>query len=164
MVSALARIDARPCSAERGFTYLGLLFAVAIAGIALAGSGVLWYMEGRREKEKELLFIGEEYRAAISSYYNMQPSGSEKQYPAKLEDLLLDKRFPMPVRHLRRLYRDPMRPGEGWELLLIQERIYGIASRSRDKPLKVAGFPPKQDEFSGAEHYSEWRFAHNAGQ
>lgn len=142
---------------QGGFTYLGLLFAVAIAGIAMAGTGVLWQLESRREKEKELLFIGEEYRRAISSYYDKSPGG-DKQHPEKIEDLLLDKRFPMPVRHLRRHYRDPMRADGEWELIRQQGRIIGIASKSVDKPIKIAGFTAEQEGFEGAERYSEWRF------
>lgn len=142
-----------------GFTYIGLLFAVAMAGIALAGTGVLWQMESRREKEKELLFIGEAYRRAIGRYYDMSPGG-QKQYPETLDDLLLDKRFPNPVRHLRQRYSDPMMPGEAWTLIRQQGRITGLASQSRDKPVKVAGFAPEQEGFDGARSYSEWRFVH----
>jgi type II secretory pathway pseudopilin PulG len=142
---------------QPGFTYLGLLFAMAVAGIALAGTGVLWQMEGRREKEKELLFNGEEYRRAIGSYYDKSP-GSEKQYPASLEDLLLDKRFPNPVRHLRRLYRDPMVADGQWSLIRQQGRVAGVASKSADKPIKRAGFTPEQQGFDTAGSYSEWHF------
>lgn len=148
---------------QTGFTFVGLMFAVAIAGIALAGTGSLWQMESRREKEKELLFIGEQYRMAISSYYDKSP-GAAKQFPEKLEDLLLDKRFPNPVRHLRRLYRDPMMPDRQWELIRQEGRIIGIASRSPALPIKVAGFAPEQDDFEGAESYTEWRFISNGGQ
>lgn len=142
---------------QAGFTYLGLMFAIAIAGIGLAGTGVLWQMESRREKEKELLFIGEEYRRAIGSYYEKTPGG-DKQYPEKLSDLLQDKRFPNPVRHLRRLYREPMMADGEWELIRQQGRILGVASRSLDKPIKIAGFGPGLEGFEGAEKYTEWRF------
>jgi type II secretory pathway pseudopilin PulG len=145
---------------QAGFTYLGLLFAVALAGIALAGTGVLWQLESRREKEKELLFIGEQYRQAITSYYDRSP-GSIKQYPAKLDELLEDKRFPKPLRHLRRLYRDPMTADGDWELILQQERIAGVASRSPEKPVKIAGFTVDQQDFEGAERYADWRFVSN---
>lgn len=145
---------------EAGFTYLGLLFAIAIAGIALAGIGVLWQMESRRDKEKELLFIGEEYRTAITRYFAQSPGGVG-QYPQKLEDLLLDTRFPNPVRHLRRLYRDPMMPDGEWELIRQQGRITGVASRSQEQPIKIAGFAPEQDDFEGAERYNAWRFVSN---
>jgi len=147
-------------SRQTGFTFLGLLFAVALAGIALAGTGVLWQLESRREKEKELLFIGEQYRQAVTSYYDKSP-GSIKQYPARLDELLEDKRFPKPLRHLRRHYRDPMTADGDWELILQQERITGVASRSQEKPVKIGGFPVEQQDFEGAERYADWRFVSN---
>ena len=147
---------------QGGYTFLGLLFAVAIAGIALAGTGSLWQLESRREKEKELLFIGEEFRQAIGSYFDKTPA-ADKQYPDKLDDLLLDKRFPMPVHHLRRLYRDPMMPDGSWELIRSQGKIIGVVSKSSGKPVKVAGFSPEQQDFEGADSYTEWRFTHSGG-
>lgn len=144
---------------QAGFTYLGLMFAIAIAGIGLAGTGVLWQMESRREKEKELLFIGEEYRRAIGSYYANTP-GTDKQYPENLSDLILDKRFPNPVRHLRRLYRDPMTADGQWELIRLQGRIQGVHSRSPEKPIKVAGFGPGLEGLETARSYADWRFFH----
>ncbi len=151
-------LDAR--HRQAGITFLFVLFSMAIAGIALAGTGVLWQLESRREKEKELLFIGEEYRSAIDRYYDKTP-GEAKQYPEKLEDLLQDKRFTIPVHHLRRLYRDPMTPDGEWELIKQQGRIIGVASKSRDEPIKIAGFAAGQEEFEGAESYSKWRFIGN---
>ena len=145
---------------QAGFTYLGLLFAVALAGIALAGTGVLWQLESRREKEKELLFIGEQYRRAIGSYYDKSP-GNEKQYPEKLDELIEDKRFPTPLRHLRRLYRDPMSTDGEWELIRLQGRSIGVASRSQQNPVKLAGFGVDQQDFEGATRYADWRFISN---
>lgn len=152
----------RPAGRPGGFTYLGLLFALAIASVALAGTGVLWHFEGRREKEKELLFAGEAYRRALASYYDLSPGG-EKQYPRQLEELLLDKRFPVPVRHLRQLYRDPMTRDGKWQLLILQERIYGVASSSREVPIKHAGFGAGQEAFEKAGSYAEWRFESGMG-
>ncbi len=152
--------DLNPRYRQAGITFLVVLFAMAIAGIALAGTGVLWQLESRREKEKELLFIGEEYRRAIDRYYDKTP-GEAKQYPEKLEDLLLDKRFLVPVHHLRRLYRDPMTQKVDWELIRQQGRITGVASQSRDEPIKIAGFAAGQEEFEGAESYASWRFISN---
>lgn len=158
----MVRSKSRCVPRQGGFTYVGLLFGVALAGISLAGTGVLWKMEGLREKEKELLFNGEAYRQAIASYYDKSP-GSDKQYPLKLDDLILDKRFPNPVRHLRRLYRDPMVADGEWALILQQGQIVGVASQSSGKPIKVAGFAAGQESFSGAEHYFQWRFLHGGG-
>lgn len=53
---------------QLGFTYIGVLMLVAIAGIGLAGVGIVWHQDAQREREKELLFIGDEYRQAIGSY------------------------------------------------------------------------------------------------
>ena len=75
---------------EAGFTYIGLLFAIAIIGITLATVGVVWSTQIRRDKEVELLWIGDQYRTAIGRY---RASGG--QYPQALTDLLEDKRFPV---------------------------------------------------------------------
>ncbi|WP_153133376.1 type II secretion system protein [Dechloromonas hortensis] len=146
---------------EIGVTYLGLLFAVALGSIALAGTGALWQMESRRDKEKELLFIGEEYRRAIASYYDNSPA--DPQYPARLADLVLDPRFPMPVRHLRRLYSDPLSSDGQWQLISRQGRIVGIASRSLQAPIKIGDFPAGQADFAGASRYADWQFVHKGG-
>ena len=53
----------RTCrSAPAGFTYIGLLFAVAILGITLGAVGVVWSTQIRRDKEAELLFVGDQIR------------------------------------------------------------------------------------------------------
>lgn len=152
----------RPCISgkhQKGITFLAVLFVIAIGGIALAGTGALWQMETRREKEKELLFAGEEYRRAIASYYDNSPG--DPQYPVRLADLLLDPRFPMPVRHLRRLYPEPISPAGEWQLIRQQGRIVGVASPSAETPIKVAGFQPEQAEFENAARYADWQFIHS---
>ncbi len=146
---------------QKGLTYLGLLFTVALGGIALAGSGVLWQMEARRDKEKELLFVGEEYRRAIASYFDRSPG--DPHYPEHLADLLVDPRFPMPVRHLRRLYADPVSADGQWTLIRRQGRIVGVASRSSQAPIKIGNFPAGQADFEGAGRYADWQFVHKGG-
>ncbi len=146
---------------QKGVAYLGLLFAVALGGIALAGSSIVWQLEARREKEKQLLFVGEEYRRAITSYYDRSPN--TPQFPNRLADLILDPRFPMPVRHLRRLYPEPMMSDGQWQLIRQQGGIIGVASRSLDEPIKVGGFPEVQAEFEGAKRYVDWQFVARPG-
>ena len=77
----------------RGYTYVAALLAVAVIGVVLAGAGIVWRHAAQRDKEQELLFIGNQFRRAITSYYERTP-GSVKRYPMKLEDLLQDPRFP----------------------------------------------------------------------
>lgn len=98
---------------ERGFVYLWALFTVVLAGIVMAGTGQMWQTKSQREKEAELMFIGEEFRKAIMSYHN---SGT-KQYPDSLEDLLKDNRSPNIKRHLRKIYVDPLTNTAEWGIV-----------------------------------------------
>ena len=95
----------------------------------LAAYGEFASHTAQREKEAELLFRGEQIRNAIASYYR-----KEQRYPQALAELLEDKRFPMPVRHLRRLYRDPMSGETDWGLVEAPggAGVMGVHSRSED--------------------------------
>ena len=86
---------------ENGFVYLWALFAVVLAGIVMAGTGQMWQTKSQREKEMQLMYVGEEFRKAIMSYYNS--SGGAKQYAESLEDLLQDSRTPAIKRHSRKI-------------------------------------------------------------
>ncbi len=143
---------------QSGFTLIGLLFLVSVLGLLLALVGRNWQTAVAREKEAQLLFVGDQYRLALTAYYQSTP-GSDKVYPKKLEDLLIDPRFPNTVRHLRRLWQDPVGGGE-W-VLLRDERggIKGLHSPSSSRPRKIAGFPKQDLTFEGAGHYSDWVFA-----
>lgn len=151
-------VDRRPGSG--GFTYLGLLFIVAIMGLAMALAAQVWETTIRREKERELLFVGKQIRQAIGSYYAEMPDGV-KRYPQRLEDLLQDNRFPGVKRHLRKLYRDPVTGGAEWGLVQSGEGgIQGIYSVSPLTPLKKTGFDTADMGFESKLHYSEWRFVY----
>lgn len=141
----------------RGFTYIGLLFAVALLGVILAAAGTVWHTAMVREREAELLFIGQQYQKAITSYYSRVVNGTQ-QFPRTLDELLEDKRFPMPVRHLRRPFRDPLTGSLEWGLVKSGGRITGVYSRSTESPLRVAGFGDCCIEFEGAKKYTEWKF------
>lgn len=142
---------------QRGFSYIGLLLMIAIAGVGLAAVGMRWHQQLRAEKEKQLLFVGHQYRAAIASYQAANPNGPPV-YPASMEDLLRDKRYPNIKRHLRKLYDDPITGSAEWGLIRQQGRIIGIYSLSRDKPVKQAGFAPDDRGFKGASSYRKWVF------
>lgn len=141
-------------SPQRGFTYIGLLFAIAILGITLATIGIVWSTQIRRDKEAELLWVGDQYRMAIERY--LAVGG---QYPQELADLLEDKRFPVPQRYLRKLFSDPMTGQVDWQLIPAPGNgIMGIASSSQGKPIKVAAFPIRDAAFNDAACYCDWRF------
>ncbi|WP_119154254.1 type II secretion system protein [Caldimonas tepidiphila] len=145
---------------SRGFAYLAVLFFVATLGIALAAAGELWSTAERRERERELLFVGAEYRRAIALYHQRTP-GVARQYPQRLEELLEDRRQPVPQRYLRRLYRDPITGSADWGLVRDEHGgIRGVHSRSGAAPLKTGNFRPADREFEGRGAYSEWVFQH----
>ena len=142
---------------QAGFTYMGVMMLIAIAGIGMAGVGIVWQQNAQRENEIELLFIGDEYRKAIGSYYESSPSAA-KQFPQSLDDLLLDKRLPNTKRHLRKLYADPMTRNTQWGLIKQQAQITGIYSVSKLTPIKKFGFANQYESFSTALEYNEWKF------
>ncbi len=143
---------------ERGFTYVGLLLAVALAGVGLATAGTLWTAAAVSEREAQLLFVGDQYRRALESYAAQTPAGGHR-FPASLDELLDDRRWPRTHRHLRRHYADPFTGDRDWVLIREpQGRIIGLHSRATTQSKKRAGFPPQYESFASATRYSEWTF------
>lgn len=147
-----------PKRRQQGFGYLLVLLLVVLMGIGLGAAGSLWKTESQRVKENELLFVGEAYRQAIRSYYTAP--GPAKQYPKRLEDLLLDTRQTQLTRHLRKLYPDPMTGKTEWGLIQDTEsqQIRGVYSLAPGKPWKQQGFDARQKGFENAENYTAWQF------
>lgn len=142
---------------QHGFTYLGLLFAIAFIGLLMASAGQVWKTVAQREREEDLLFIGQQFSQAISAY-RMATPGEPKQWPRSLEDLVEDKRWPVPRRHLRKLFVDPIVGKKQWGLVKVGEEITGVYSLGEGKPIKQNNFPPGMDSLAGAKTYQEWRF------
>jgi type II secretory pathway pseudopilin PulG len=141
---------------QGGFTYVGLLVLVALIGILLAAAGEVAATAAQRDRETQLLWVGHEYRAAIGRYWSQR-----RAYPQKLEELLGGTTdAPVPVRHLRRLYPDPMTNAVDWVLLPAPGGgIMGIASSSKRAPLKTGHFEDADKEFEKAKTYADWQFA-----
>jgi len=145
---------------QSGFTYIGLLLFVAIMGAALAGTGVLYRTQVKREKEKELLFVGDQFRRAIMLYYEKSP-GSDKRFPQSLDDLLRDNRYAGVQRYLRRVYVDPMTGSREWGLVRAADgRISGVYSLSDDMPMKTANFPSGYEDLAAKTRYADWKFVY----
>ena len=142
--------------AQGGFTYIGVLFLLVLLGLGLAGTGEAWSLASRRAREKELLWVGNQYARAIRSYYLQSPGA--RQFPSQLEDLVEDRRFPEPRRHLRQLYVDPISHDRFETVLAEDGRIGGVRSHSDDTPLKQDNFPVKFRDFKGSTHYADWLF------
>jgi len=143
-----------------GFTYLGLLFFIAIMGITLALASTLWSFAQQREKERELLFIGHQFRRAIGLYYERTP-GTVKKYPNRLEDLLLDNRYVTLQRYLRQIYRDPITGSREWGLVPAPDGgVMGVYSKSEERTIKIGNFQFGDRLLGGQRKYSEWQFVY----
>ncbi|OAJ53556.1 hypothetical protein A6V36_28670 [Paraburkholderia ginsengiterrae] len=147
-----------PCPArQRGLVMLALLIALMLMSIALAGALDVWSLERRREQEKQLLFVGDQYRQAIARYYRVG-----RAYPTSVDDLMNDTRFAVPMHHLRQAYPDPVTGKTDWQFLLQGDRIFGVYSSSGAQTIKRTGFPLRYVEFEKEETYGGWRFVYLA--
>lgn len=137
---------------------LGVLFLVAGLGVAMAALGSMWQTVAQREKERELLFIGAQFRMAIESFWQA-PAGGIRRLPKDFDELLADPRFPNTVRHLRRVYRDPMTGVSEWGVEKDPNGgILGVYSLSEAAPIKRGNFPAAYANFQNAETYQDWLF------
>lgn len=149
---------------QAGFTYLLAIFALGVAALAAVKAVPVIQTYEQREKELELLFVGDQFRKAIASYYESTP-GTVKRYPEKLGDLLEDKRFLNTRRHLRRIYLDPMTASNDWGIVKAPDGgIQGVFSHAGITPIKASGFQPVDISFEGAQSYRQWVFSYHSGQ
>lgn len=97
---------------EAGYTLLLAVFLVASMIILAAAAAPSILTEGRREKETELVWRGNQYARAIGLYYK-----KFGKYPTKVEDLT---RQTNGVRFLRQAYKDPMNKDDGsWRFIYV---------------------------------------------
>jgi type II secretory pathway pseudopilin PulG len=144
--------------AQSGFTYLTVMFAVVLLGLAASVAAHQWKTVVKREKEAELLFRGGEIRRAIFAYCATSRPGM-MHCPSSLDDLLKDPGSPTGRRYIRRVYKDPI-SNDDWELIKTKDDNYilGVHSKSEEVPLKTGDFPPEYKDFEGKGKYSEWIF------
>ncbi len=149
-----------PSGKHKGFILLGMLCLLVIAGYVLTQASARWSDIVQRQREQELLKVGDTIRNAIGRYYNATP-GVVKQYPPNLQALLYDDRFPTPQHYLRKIYIDPMTQREGWGIVVAPSGgVMGINSLSGDKPFKQKNFRPIYQEFEDKDYYAEWFFVY----
>lgn len=149
---------APPSQKQRGVVLLTVLVFVLVTTLGANSLVQMHQTQAQRDREEQLLFVGDQYRRALASYYNTIPPGSSRSLPQSLEDLVNDHRFPKPMHHLRRLYPDPMTGQTDWQLVREGSGIIGISSRSNQPTLKKKGFSKEYKSFEGKNSYAEWKF------
>jgi len=102
-----------PRESQRGYAYLMALFMVTTLIIASQVAVRNYLTEGRREREDQLIWRGQQYVRAIRLYYR-----KTGHYPSNLDDL----KKGMPELHFLRYaaYKDPMKKDDGaWRFIYV---------------------------------------------
>lgn len=143
---------------ETGFSYLMMMIAITLMGLAMTVAARQWKTMVQRELEADLLAKGIEIQTALALYSSSAKAGRVmpgEVYPQTLAELT---RLPKPF--LRKVYLDPMEHGE-WELLRAPTGgIMGVRSKSKHKPIKQANFPLAVRHFEGKPTHYDWVFQH----
>jgi hypothetical protein len=141
---------------QQGFSYVMLMVAVVLMGIAMSVAARQWKTMVQRELEADLLAKGIEIQNALALYSTAIKAGRVmpgEVYPQTLADLT---RPPKPF--LRKVYPDPIGHGE-WELIRAPTGgIMGVRSKSKDRPIKQRDFPLAVRHFEGRATYADWIF------
>jgi type II secretory pathway pseudopilin PulG len=146
-------------SDQRGVVLLTVLVFILVTTLAASSLIQMHQTQMQREREEQLLFVGDQFRKAIASYYNTIPPGGARGLPQSLEALLNDQRFPKPRQHLRRIYPDPMTGQADWQLIRESGGIVGVKSQSDHPTLKKRGFSKEYLNFEEKGFYSDWSFS-----
>lgn len=140
---------------QGGFSYLLLLIGLSVLALTLLKSTDDVTMRHRQEQEAELLFRGEQIRAAITTYR----TSSGGCYPTRFEQLLEDRRGLNPVHHLRQHYLDPLTQKKEWNMIFDADgRWLGVTTQGEGIPLRKTGFAREATDFAEAETYQDWKF------
>ncbi len=108
-----------------------VVFMVATMIIVAAAAAPNVLTQGRREKEAEMVWRGEQYERAIGMYYR-----KFGKYPTKVEDLTKQTNG---VRFLRQAYTDPMNKDDGsWRFIYVGPNGQLIGSLRQTSLLQTA--------------------------
>lgn len=118
---------------EAGYILLVVMMMATLLLVALAAAAPSIYVEGQREKEKELIFRGEQYARAIILFHQQF-----KRYPSSVKELLHTNNLSF----LREAYPDPMTRGGQWRFIhatangvILDSKILKPPGQQKNKPL-----------------------------
>jgi len=98
--------------AERGYALMMVLFISAVMFILATAALPNFLTQGRRQKEEEMIWRGEQYERAVRLYYHKYG-----RFPQKIDDLAKANNG---IRFLRQAYPDPTNKADGtWRLIYV---------------------------------------------
>ncbi len=112
-------------ASDGGFVLLILLMLATVMLIALTAALPSVMTQGRREKEEELIFRGNEYARAIAMFRRQF-----RRFPTDTKELLRTNG----IRFLRREYKDPMTKSGKWRFIHADASGTPIDSRTIARP------------------------------
>lgn len=97
---------------QEGYALLLVVFLGALLALTVAATAPNVLTQGRREKEQEMIWRGNQYVRGIKLFYR-----KNHRIPGTLEELLKPQ---LGVRYMRKAYTDPMNQVDGsWRLIQI---------------------------------------------
>jgi type II secretory pathway pseudopilin PulG len=106
------RSNSRRRNSESGYTLLIALLIVATILLITAAAAPNIFTEGRRDRDEEMIWRGQQYTRAIGLYYKKYG-----HYPHTIDDLT---KSDTQIRFLRKAYKDPMNTDDGsWRLIYV---------------------------------------------
>ncbi len=105
-------------SGQQGYALVLVVFLLALAVIATATVAPDILVNGRREKEEEMIWRGKQYVRGIRQFvrYNQMHGGVTK-FPTSMDDLVKNK---VGIRFMRQAYKDPVNTKDGsWRFIYV---------------------------------------------
>ena len=110
-MSPRCRTRGKRCG-EHGYALLLVMFLASLMLLGAMTVGPNLLTQGRREREKEMIWRGEQYVRGIKLFYR-----KTGRFPSSIEDLVKPKTG---IRFLRQAYTDPMNTQDGsWRLIYV---------------------------------------------
>lgn len=108
----LRRREPDQCAGQRGYALLMVVFLAAVMIIVAAAAAPNMLTEGKRAREEEMIWRGEQYKRAIGLFYR-----KTGRFPTSVDDLMKGNAG---IRFLRQPYKDPMNKADGtWRFIYI---------------------------------------------
>src|SRR5208337_4472801 len=112
---------------QRGYALLVVMFLLALLVLTTITVAPNVLTEGRREKEKEMVWRGKQYVRGIRRYYMKM-----HRFPTEIDDLVKPKTG---IRFMRQAYKDPMNEVDGsWRLIYVGPNGQLIGSLKNQVP------------------------------
>jgi hypothetical protein len=103
----------RAPSCEDGYALMMVVFFTALMLVAVMVAAPRILLEGKREKEKEMIWRGHQYVRGVKLYYRKMG-----HFPTSIDDLTKPKTGSL--RFMRQAYKDPMNGEDGsWRLIYV---------------------------------------------